>query len=82
MKKLLVVLDDELAKELKSYPNQSEVVRNALRVYIGHITPEVIKGLQVAYGKIHERLAGIELATEKIAQKAEVTIDKHSEWGA
>lgn len=82
MKTKIVVLTDELAKELESYPNQSEVIRNALQLYNGHITPEVVTGLRLAYEKINKRLANIEIAVEQIANTANVTIDKHNEWGA
>jgi hypothetical protein len=82
MKKKIIVFTDEQAKELGKYPNQSDTIRNAFEVYNGHITPEVIKGLRLAYIKINERLAGIENAVSAIAEASSVTIDKHSEWGA
>lgn len=49
MRKLLVTLDDDLSKELAKYPNQNEVVRNALRLYNGDITTDTIQGLRVSY---------------------------------
>ncbi len=82
MKIKSIVLTDDLAKELESYPNQSEVIRNALQLYNGHITPEVLTGLRVAYKNINERLANIEMNMDKIASAANVSVDRHSEWGA
>lgn len=82
MKRKLIVLTDTQAKELETYPNQSEVIRNAFDVYHGHITPEVLKGLRLAYQKIETRLANIELNMDKLANAANVSMDKHSEWGA
>jgi hypothetical protein len=82
MKKKIIVFTDEQAKELEKYPNQSETVRNAFEVYNGHITPEVIKGLQEGYKRIHQRLIGIENAVGMIAEAGSVQIDKHNTWGA
>lgn len=82
MKRKLIVLTDEQAKELETYPNQSEIIRNAFEVYHGHITPEVIKGLRLAYTKIEVRLANIELNMDKLATVANASLDRHSEWGA
>lgn len=47
MRKLLVTLDDDLSKKLATYPNQNEVVRKALRLYIGDISADSIEGLRV-----------------------------------
>jgi Arc/MetJ-type ribon-helix-helix transcriptional regulator len=82
MKIKSIVLTDELAKELESYPNQSEVIRTALQLYNGHITPEVLNGLRLAYEKLNNRLANIETAMDKIAQAGNISLDRHSEWGA
>lgn len=53
MRKLLVTLDDELDTLLAGAPNQSEVVRNALRLYMYDIsTPDTIAGLRESYKKL------------------------------
>lgn len=50
MRKLLVTLDDDLAKELSKYPNQNETIRTALRLYNEDIsTPDTIHGLRKSY---------------------------------
>ena len=82
MKKKIITLDNTLAKELESYPNQSEIVREALRVYMEYISPEVIVNLRKTFKIIDGRLANIEQSIETIAKASNVSIDKHSEWGA
>lgn len=53
MRKLLVTLDDKLDEELSIYPNQSQVVREALRLYNEDIsTPDTIAGLRKSYIKL------------------------------
>lgn len=76
------MLDDEMDKELAKYPNQSEIVRKALRLYHGDITTESIKSMQLRLEKLNQRLANIENAITKIASASGTSIDKHSEWGA
>ena len=49
MRKLLVTLDDELDEVLARYPNQNEVVREALRLYNGDIRTDTIAGLRQSY---------------------------------
>lgn len=82
MRKLLITLDDEMDKVLASYPNQSDVVRKALRLYNGDITTESIKSIQLRLVKINQRLASIENGITKIADMGNVSIDKHTDWGA
>lgn len=53
MRKLLITLDDELDNLLAGAPNQSEIVRNALRLYMHDIsTPDTIAGLRESYSKL------------------------------
>ena len=56
MKKLLVVFDDETFNLLAKEPNMSETVRKAVKLYIGHISPDTIEGIRASYKKIHEEL--------------------------
>jgi len=56
MKKKLIVFSDEQAKELESYPNQSDVIRNAFEVYNGHISTDTLGKLRVAFTTMTERL--------------------------
>lgn len=46
---MLVTLDDDLDTLLSKYPNQNEVTRTALRLYIGDITPDTVDGLRKSY---------------------------------
>jgi Arc/MetJ-type ribon-helix-helix transcriptional regulator len=56
MKKLLVVLDDELSKELDKYPNKSQVVREALKIYNGHISTDTVAGLRQSYKSLQDNI--------------------------
>ena len=49
MKKKLITLDEETFNLLSKYPNASEVVRDALRVYIQHISLENLAKMDVAW---------------------------------
>jgi len=49
MKKLLLTLDDEMAKELAKYPNQSEVLREAFRIYKLDISTDTVAGMRKSY---------------------------------
>ena len=49
MRKLLVTLDDYSDKELAKYPNQSETLREAFRIYNGDISTDTIVGLKQSY---------------------------------
>lgn len=60
MRKLLVTLDDDLSKELAKYPNQNEIVRKALRLYIGDITTDTVEGLRASYEIITKYLKEID----------------------
>lgn len=52
MRKLLVTLDDDLSKELAKYPNQGQIVREALKLYNGDITTDTIAGLRQSYANL------------------------------
>lgn len=54
MKKLLLTLDDDMAKELAKYPNRSETLREAFRIYNGHISTDTIAGLRVSYKQLRD----------------------------
>ena len=52
MKKILITLDDDTAKVLDKYPNKSHVVREALNVYLGHISTDTVSGLRQSYKQL------------------------------
>lgn len=52
MRKLLVTLDDDLDKVLAQYPNQNQIVREALKLYNGDITTDTIAGLRKSYDNL------------------------------
>ena len=49
MKRVLIVLDDETAKELAKSRNMSATVRDALRVYNSHISTDTFTDLKWSY---------------------------------
>lgn len=76
MRKLLVTLDDELSPLLEKYPNQSEIVRESLRLYIGNISTGVLDGIRASYkiiadnqSSLEKRLKEIEAKLDYIARK-------------
>lgn len=60
MKKLLIVFDDDTAHLLSEYPNKSEIVRKATKLYIGHILPDTAEGLRTSYKIIASYLKEID----------------------
>lgn len=49
MRKLLLTLDDYCDKELSKYPNQSETLREAFRIYNGNISTDTLNGMRRSY---------------------------------
>jgi hypothetical protein len=49
MKKKLITLDDETSKVLEKYPNQSQVMREAIKLYAMDISLPTITGLLASY---------------------------------
>lgn len=56
MRRLLVTLDDEMDKELAKFPNQAEIVREALRLYHGNIKTDTLARLRTAFVSLSEKL--------------------------
>lgn len=68
MKKLLVIFDDDTAKELEKHPNMSEIVRNATQLYIQHILPDTTGGIRSSYKLIADTLKEIDSKIDYIAR--------------
>jgi hypothetical protein len=49
MRKLLLTLDDDMDKELAKYPNQSEILREAFRIYKLDISTDTVAGMRKSY---------------------------------
>ncbi len=49
MRKLLLTLDDDMSKELAKYPNQSEVLREAFRIYKLDISTDTVAGMRKSF---------------------------------
>jgi hypothetical protein len=60
MRRLLVTLDDDLDLCLAKYPNQAEIVRNAVRLYHGDITPDTIDGMRAAFAQLTKQIKELE----------------------
>jgi hypothetical protein len=56
MKQLLVLIPDEMSKVLNTYPNKSQVVREALDIYNEHISTDTIQGLRKSYTLLSNKL--------------------------
>lgn len=54
MRRLLITLDDELDNLLAGKTNQSEYVRELLRLYIGDITPDRLERMQEAFNQMRQ----------------------------
>ncbi len=68
MRRLVVTLDDELAPLLAKYPNQNEIVREALRLYIGDITTDTRQGIVTSYKIIAQMLKEIDSKVDYLAR--------------
>lgn len=71
MRKLLVALDDDLDKVLRGVPNQSLVVREALKLYMCDISTETVEGMRASYSIIGKKLKEIEDILNFIARKVQ-----------
>lgn len=49
MRKLLLTLDDDMDKELAKFPNQSEILREAFRIYKLDISTDTVAGMRKSY---------------------------------
>jgi len=69
MRRLVVTLDDELAPLLAKCPNQNEVVREALRLYIGDITTDTRAGIIASYKNIAVGMKKLQADIKEIDDK-------------
>jgi metal-responsive CopG/Arc/MetJ family transcriptional regulator len=56
VKRILLTITDKQAKELEKYPNRSEAIRNAIDIYIEHISTDTIQGLRKSYTLLSNKL--------------------------
>lgn len=73
MKTLNIVFDDDTAKVLAKYPNKSQMVRDAVKLYDNDVTTETKEGILAMFRIIIKRLD--ELETPAITISSEPTID-------
>lgn len=60
MKTINVVLDDDTAKELAKYPNMSATLREAFRLYDGHISTDTLAGMREAFRRLQTDMKEME----------------------
>lgn len=69
MNKLLIVLDEESSHLLKDIPNKSENIRQAIKLYNGHILPDTAEGLRASYKIIVKSLKEIDSKLDYLDNK-------------
>ena len=69
MKKLLIIFDDETANLLAKESNMSQVVRDATKLYIEHISTDTVEGLRASYKTIAKALQEMDSKIDYIAGK-------------
>ena len=69
MKRISITLDEETLNLLAGKINVSETIRQAVKIYIGDISPDTIEGFRVAFTKVENRLKEIESKVDYIAGK-------------
>lgn len=63
------MLDDDLDKVLAKVPNQSQVVREALRLYMCDISTDTLEGLRAAFHRLEQ---GQHEATKRFNEQFEL----------
>jgi Arc/MetJ-type ribon-helix-helix transcriptional regulator len=85
MKRMIITIDDETAKVLAKHPNQSEIVRQALKLYQEDITTDTLAGIKEAFRIMLKRIdktdALIRDRLPKVGDKAEPRVEP-GDWGA
>lgn len=54
MRKLLLTLDDDMDKELATFPNQSEILREAFRIYKLDMSTDTVAGMRQSYKQLRK----------------------------
>jgi Arc/MetJ-type ribon-helix-helix transcriptional regulator len=63
MKQLHIVITDEMAKVLDTFPNKSDIVREAISMYNEGTRTDTLKSIRVAFSKQAQEM---EVLNEKI----------------
>lgn len=71
MKLIHTKIDDDLANLLSKYPNQSEIVRQSLKLYIYGIHTDTLEGMRATYQAIRNLLLDIDKKADYIASKTQ-----------
>ena len=76
MKLIHVKLDDDLADLLAKYPNQSEIVRQSLKLYIYGIHTGTLEGMRGTYTAIRNGLHELDSKLDYVASLTQEVRDK------
>lgn len=71
MNQLHLIIDDEMAKVLNTYPNKSNVVREAIAMYIEGTTTDTLKNMRVAFLKQTEEMTALAEKMDKLLSQLE-----------
>lgn len=71
MRRLVVNLDDELADLLAKFPNQNDVVRKALHLYLSDITTDTLQSIKTSYTIIVKAIKELDSKVDFIARKVQ-----------
>lgn len=69
MKKILVCIEDEQFNLLEGRANKSQLIREALNVYIGHISTDTVAGFRSAFKQTQENTLDIKNELKEINSK-------------
>jgi len=71
MKQLHIVISDEMAKELDSFPNKSGVVREAITMYNEGTRTDTLKNIRLAFARQTEEMNALTEKIDKLLAKLE-----------
>lgn len=71
MKQLHIVISDEMAKELDTFPNKSDVVREAIIMYNEGTRTDTLKSIRLAFKKMSDDMLALDEKLDKLLAKLE-----------
>lgn len=71
MKQLHIIISDEMAKELDTFPNKSDIVREAISMYNEGTRTDTLKSIRIAFKKMSEDMLLLDEKLERLLAKLE-----------
>lgn len=71
MKQLHIVISEEMAKELDTFPNKSDVVREAITMYNEGTRTDTLKSIRLAFKKMSDDMLALDEKLDKLLAKLE-----------